>query len=471
MSATPVTFKEIVRRLPLSWRAGRNFTTGKPKYGLPAMIWGPPGVGKSAAIFVLSKLGSYTVPENPEMAGIDPELDAVYGKSFTGRPLKDIRLAMCTPTSLMGVPVFDAEYHTAYWVMTDLLPMDPRELHRIEVEFRHLKCSSRELDNKDMDRIAFLRDRIIRGLHEQHSILFMDEIVQAPGSIQAAALQITLDRKSGTYTLPDGVDIAAAGNRKSDRAGVNSMLTPLSSRFNHFHFDIPSSEEFTEFMTESSWSPELISYHKFRPEAVFDFSPDTLIGNAETAESTFPCPRTWEFVNDMLMSIGPDDGKEVYEDTLAQFEGLVGSGAAAEFIAFLRSFMNLPDVMLVLEGKTTAKEMQKHYVSEGGHYDPSLEFAYIHKMIDVVFKEASKHVTIPISEITADQLRDLGDAIRWCENLNKYLLSDSDKIEWAAVFFQRVVAQRLYLIWKETPSHKEVINMANFMDVIGNRRQ
>src|SRR5947208_2825514 len=50
-------------------------------------------------------------------------------------------------------------------------------------------------------------------------VLFLDELAQAPPLVQAACLQLTLDRRLGEYALPGGWAVVAAGNRAGDRAG------------------------------------------------------------------------------------------------------------------------------------------------------------------------------------------------------------------------------------------------------------
>jgi MoxR-like ATPase len=54
--------------------------------------------------------------------------------------------------------------------------------------------------------------------------------------MQGIAQQLILDRQVGSYRVPDGWFIWAAGNRKSDRAAVFEMPSALANRF--IHLDI-----------------------------------------------------------------------------------------------------------------------------------------------------------------------------------------------------------------------------------------
>src|SRR5208337_1072459 len=66
------------------------------KVGRPAMIWGPPGIGKS-------------------------ELIAEIGAE-TNRPVIDMRLLLLEPTDIKGIPYYDPETLTMKWAQPADLP-------------------------------------------------------------------------------------------------------------------------------------------------------------------------------------------------------------------------------------------------------------------------------------------------------------------------------------------------------------
>ncbi len=76
----------------------RTLLTRCMKVGRPAMIWGPPGIGKS-------------------------ELIAEIGKE-TDRPVIDMRLLLLEPTDIKGIPYFDPETKTMKWAQPSDLPTD-----------------------------------------------------------------------------------------------------------------------------------------------------------------------------------------------------------------------------------------------------------------------------------------------------------------------------------------------------------
>jgi ATPase family associated with various cellular activities (AAA) len=164
-------------------------------------------------------------------------------------------------------------------------------------------------------------------------ILFLDELAQAAPLVQAACLQLTLDRKVGEYTLPDGWSVIAASNRAEDRAGSHRLITPLLNRFIHLDLEV-SPEDWQTWAVSANVAPEVRAFLRYRPALLFQFDPTT-------AQRAFPTPRAWQFVSDVLPGAPPNL-------LLGVVAGCVGEGAAAEFVGFLRLYQELPDLDAVL---------------------------------------------------------------------------------------------------------------------------
>ena len=92
--------------------------------------------------------------------------------------LIDLRISQLAPTDLRGIPVPDTANNIACWYPPEFLPTSGK------------------------------------------GILFLDEINMAPPAVQGIAQQLILDRKVGSYKVPDGWFIWSAGNRKEDFAAV-----------------------------------------------------------------------------------------------------------------------------------------------------------------------------------------------------------------------------------------------------------
>lgn len=172
-------------------------------------------------------------------------------------------------------------------------------------------------------------------------VLFLDELNAAPPLVQAACYQLVLDRRLGEYRLPDGWGLIAAGNRETDRAVTHRMPSALANRFAHLHFDVDA-KEWTAWAQDAGLAEEVIAFIRFRPNLLHAFDP-------HKDDKAFPTPRSWEFVSRIMSrrrTILPD------AELIA---GVIGEGAAAEFVGFLQVHRNLPDPRMILDNPETAE--------------------------------------------------------------------------------------------------------------------
>jgi hypothetical protein len=213
-------------------------------------------------------------------------------------PLRDVRALLLDPVDLRGLPYLDADQQD--------LSHAPR---------RQVKWAPPDFLPKDGE-----------------GILFLDELNSAAPMVQASCYQLVLDRKLGDYRLPDGWAIVAAGNRQTDRGVTHQMPTPLRNRFTHLDFEVDL-QEWCEWAIRSSIRPEVIAFLRFKPELLSQFDRDT---------NAFPSPRSWSFVSRIL------DRNPAADIEHGLIAGTVGAGAATEFIAFLTSFRNLPNIDAIL---------------------------------------------------------------------------------------------------------------------------
>lgn len=161
--------------------------------------------------------------------------------------------------------------------------------------------------------------------------LFLDELPNAPASVQSALLQLVLDRKLGNYELPEQCAIIGAGNRVQDRAGASRLSSSLAARFGKIELEVDLNDWCT-WALDNEISPEIIAFIRFRPE---------LLSVPDPRVDVSPNPRAWEFVSRIHSKLTP----EIEMDMLA---GFVGEGAAGELCAFLRICRDLQDPDAVL---------------------------------------------------------------------------------------------------------------------------
>jgi hypothetical protein len=146
--------------------------------------------------------------------------------------------------------------------------------------------------------------------------------------MQGVAQQLILDRRVGSYELPDGWFVWAAGNRKEDRASVFDMPAPLANRFAHLEV-AADLESFKGFAIAQGMSERLLAFLSFRTD---------LLHKMDATRPAWPSPRSW-FMADALVKAGlPADG-------------VVGPAAWAEYRSYLRLYESLPDLDAVLRGR------------------------------------------------------------------------------------------------------------------------
>ncbi|MGW0421291.1 AAA family ATPase [Streptomyces sp. NPDC003015] len=140
---------------------------------LPVLLWGEPGIGKTAALTQLA-------------AALD-------------LPLTTVIASVHEPSDFSGLPVVGDD------PATQGVPMAPP-------------------------------DWAVRLVRAGRGLLFLDELSTAPPAVQAALLRLVLERRIGALQLPPGVRIVAAANPKSSAADGWELSPPLANRFVHLQW-------------------------------------------------------------------------------------------------------------------------------------------------------------------------------------------------------------------------------------------
>ena len=168
-------------------------------------------------------------------------------------------------------------------------------------------------------------------------ILFLDELTSAPPAIQAAGYQLILDRSLGSYTLPAGWMIVAAGNLVSDRGVTFQLAAPLLNRMCELQVDTVV-DDWIKYAITAGCKPEVVTFVKERPDYLHKFDGKGVI-------APFPTPRSWFAVSNVMdLDLKPDLRQEM-------FIGNVGYEAATAFEAHLRYWEKLPSIHDILQGK------------------------------------------------------------------------------------------------------------------------
>jgi|TARA_B100000902_G_scaffold129144_1_gene128332 hypothetical protein len=224
----------------------------------------------------------------------------------TSREVIDVRLALWEPTDIKGIPYFDSNTSTMTWAPPAELPTDPAS----------------------------------------KAILFLDELNSAPPAVQAAAYQLILNRRVGTYVLPEGVDIVAAGNRDGDKGVTFRMPAPLANRFVHLEMKVEF-EDWLDWATMNRIHEEVVGYVGFAKQDLYDYDP-------KSPSKSFATPRSWSFVSDMVYD------EDIDTETLTNLvSGAVGDGLAVKFMAHRKIASKLPKADDILDGKVEDLEIKE----------------------------------------------------------------------------------------------------------------
>lgn len=262
---------------------------------LPVLLWGEPGIGKTAALTQLA-------------AALD-------------LPLTTVIASVHEPSDFSGLPIIgdDPAEHG--------VPMAPP-------------------------------DWAVRLVRAGRGLLFLDELSTAPPAVQAALLRLVLERRIGALQLPPGVRIVAAANPRSSAADGWELSPPLANRFVHLQWTHDHEvvvrglggtwPRATLPRLDPGMLPEAVGFARRavcglltgRPKLVHQLpSSETRRGGA------WPSPRSWEMALHLVaFATAAGSSREVLSLLV---RGTVGDGPGLELLASLDR-MDLPDPEVLL---------------------------------------------------------------------------------------------------------------------------
>ncbi|MFF4505829.1 AAA family ATPase [Streptomyces sp. NPDC001401] len=262
---------------------------------LPVLLWGEPGIGKTAALTQLATA-----------------LDL---------PLTTVIASVHEPSDFSGLPVVGDD------PAEQGVPMAPP-------------------------------DWAVRLVRAGRGLLFLDELSTAPPAVQAALLRLVLERRIGALQLPPGVRIVAAANPRSSAADGWELSPPLANRFVHLQWTHDHEVVVRGLggtwprATLPRLSPEKLSEAvdfarravcgllSARPKLVHQ-----LPGNEMRRGGAWPSPRSWEMTL-CLIAFATAAGSS--RDVLSLLvRGTVGDGPGLELLASLDR-LDLPDPEVLL---------------------------------------------------------------------------------------------------------------------------
>ncbi|WP_069161435.1 AAA family ATPase [Nocardia altamirensis] len=269
---------------------------------LPVLLWGEPGIGKTAALTQLAE--------------------------SLNLPLTTVIASVHEPSDFSGLPIIgdDPAVHG--------VPMAPP-------------------------------DWAVRLVRAGRGLLFLDELSTAPPAVQAALLRLVLERRIGALQLSPGVRIVAAANPRSSAADGWELSPPLANRFVHLQWThdhdvvvrglggtwpratLPrlAPEKLEEAVTFAR--RVVCGLLAARPKLVHQLpSSETRRGGA------WPSPRSWEMtVRLIAFATAAGSAKDVLSLLV---RGTVGDGPGFELLTSIDR-MDLPDPEVLLADPAAAE--------------------------------------------------------------------------------------------------------------------
>ncbi|MER5945038.1 MoxR family ATPase [Streptomyces sp. NPDC001904] len=268
---------------------------------LPVLLWGEPGIGKTA---VLTRLAE-----------------------SLGLPLTTVIASVHEPSDFSGLPIVGDD------PAGQGVPMAPPQW-------------------------------AVELVRAGHGLLFLDELSTATPAVQAALLRVVLERRVGALQLPPGVRIVAAANPRASAADGWELSPPLANRFVHLQW-VHDREVVVRGLggvwpraelprLEPEALAPAVAYAR-RAVCGFLEARPTLIHRLPSSETrrggAWPSPRSWETAL-TLLAFGT--AASVSRDVLALLvRGAVGDGPGLELLAHLDR-MDLPDPESLLADPPTA---------------------------------------------------------------------------------------------------------------------
>jgi hypothetical protein len=183
----------------------------------------------------------------------------------------------------------------------------------------------------------------------QRGIVFLDEYGQGDGDTKRVSAQLLLKGEVGPHKLGPGIGVIAASNRASDRSGVTKDFDFVINRRMEVAIqdDLESWQEWAE---DHGVMPITRAFAQQNPTIVFsDGVPDK--------QGPWCTPRSLAMADKLLNVKAQRSGGQVPIDpvTVETLEGLIGMGAAQQYMIFVRLDREMPPYEEIVKGPAKAK--------------------------------------------------------------------------------------------------------------------
>jgi len=210
----------------------------------------------------------------------------------------------------------------------------------------------------------------------ERGMMLLDEFAQAGQDVQKAASQLILDKRIGEFTLPDNWVVWSAGNRTTDRSGVQKRLAFVRNRMLEIEIE-PTFESFQRFANKAGVHPLTITFAKRYPAHVFRDS-------VPSQDGPFCTPRSLVLCSQNLEDLRTKDMHEMHlpdgEIALEVAKGWLGESVAVDLMSHIRLGNELPEI------EDVEKKPQSVHVPER----PDAQFVMANMLAHHVTKKRAK---------------------------------------------------------------------------------
>ena len=173
------------------------------------------------------------------------------------------------------------------------------------------------------------------------TVVVLDDLAQAPPAVQAACMQLLLERRINEHVISPHITFVACSNRKEDKAGAMGILEPVKSRFVSIVHLVPDLDDWVLWALIEGIPPELIAFVRMFPEILTGFKPTSDMTNS-------PCPRTIHNVG-KLMQLNLPAHLEY-----PAYAGAIGEAETTRLMGFLKIARKMPDPAVIIMQPDTA---------------------------------------------------------------------------------------------------------------------
>lgn len=171
--------------------------------------------------------------------------------------------------------------------------------------------------------------------------LFLDELNASTPEVQKAFYSLILDRRIGSYELPEGSIVIGAGNRATDNALARPMASALVNRMLHVHLRA-SAVDWLAWAGPAGIHHWVLDYLTQRPDHLWVQPPRT--------EEPFSTPRAWHMLSDALHSYG----EAIDEETVTLLaNGTLTAPHASSFSAYLKTVRHRYGLEAIIKGEVS----------------------------------------------------------------------------------------------------------------------